>query len=171
MQLNKVVQVGIVSFLACILSLSVSGVKASQNSSSNIAPASVASVESSKIIAQGGASTIATGKFLKGEQPTTGTARIISENGQRYLVLGSTFSTSDQGPDLHVLLDTSLKPPATYQGKAVTSYLNLGKLQKFTGEQRYPIPDVVNLSQFKSIVIWCRMANATFGYAPISTKY
>jgi hypothetical protein len=48
-----------------------------------------------------------------------------------------------------------------------TSYVNLGKLQKFNGEQRYPIPAAINLSNFKSVAIWCRMANATFGYAPL----
>ncbi|QDL09867.1 hypothetical protein DP113_19960 [Brasilonema octagenarum UFV-E1] len=35
------------------------------------------------------------------------------------------------------------------------------------GEQRYPIPAAINVSNFKSAVIWCRMANATFGYAPL----
>jgi hypothetical protein len=105
------------------------------------------------------------GTFVAGEKPTTGAARITTENGQRFLVLDSAFSTSDQGPDLHVLLDTSAKPPQTY--KNLSSYVNLGKLQKFNGEQRYPIPAAIDLATFKSIVIWCRMANATFGYATL----
>jgi hypothetical protein len=105
------------------------------------------------------------GKFVAGEKPTTGSVRVITENGQRFLVLDSGFSTSDQGPDLHVLLDTSAKPPQTY--KNLSSYVNLGKLQQFNGEQRYPIPSAIDLAKFKSVVIWCRMANATFGYAPL----
>jgi Electron transfer DM13 len=105
------------------------------------------------------------GTFVVGEKPMTGSARIITENGQRFVVLDSAFSTSDQGPDLHVLLDTSAKPPQTY--KNLSSSVNLGKLQKFNGEQRYPLPASIDLAEFKSVVIWCRMANATFGYAPL----
>ena len=103
--------------------------------------------------------------FVSAEKPTTGTAKIVTENGQRYLVLDEAFSTSDQGPDLHVLLDTTEKPPQQYQN--LNSYVNLGKLQKYSGTQRYPIPAAINLANYKSVVLWCRMANATFGYAPL----
>ncbi len=106
------------------------------------------------------------GTFVSAEKPTTGTAKIVTENGQRYLVLDQAFSTSDQGPDLHVLLDTAKKPPQQYQN--FNSYVNLGKLQNYSGTQRYPIPAAINLANYKSVVIWCRMANATFGYASLS---
>jgi Electron transfer DM13 len=105
------------------------------------------------------------GSFVAGEKPTTGTAQIISEGGHNFLELDEAFSTSDQGPDLHVLLDPAETPPKTYED--MNSPVNLGKLHSYTGTQRYPIPDVINPSQFKSVVIWCRMANATFGYAPL----
>jgi hypothetical protein len=112
-------------------------------------------------------SVMMSGKFVAGEKPTTGTARIITEGGHRYLELDSAFSTSNQGPDLHVLLDSQVKPPKSYQNLGST--INLGKLKNYTGSQRYPIPDVINPEGLKSVVIWCRMANATFGYAPLSS--
>lgn len=105
------------------------------------------------------------GSFMAGEKPTKGMAKIVTEGGHKYLELDSAFSTSDQGPDLHVLLDTATKPPQTYENMG--SYVNLGKLKSYTGSQRYPIPDAIDVSQVKSVVIWCRMANATFGYAPL----
>lgn len=105
------------------------------------------------------------GSFVAGEKPTTGTAQIISEGGHNFLVLDEAFSTSDQGPDLHVLLDPAETPPKTYED--MNSPLNLGKLHSYNGTQRYPIPDAIDPAQFKSVVIWCRMANATFGYAPL----
>lgn len=105
------------------------------------------------------------GVFVAGEKPTSGTARIINVNGQRYIEFDSSFKTSEQGPDLHVILDTSQKPPQSYQNS--NGYVNLGKLHKFNGTQRYPIPAAINLANFKSVVIWCRMANATFGYATL----
>jgi hypothetical protein len=108
----------------------------------------------------------AIGTFVKAEQPTSGTARIVVENGQRYLVLDANFQTSSQGPDLHVVLDPTSQPPAQYSDQS--QVVNLGKLQQFSGEQRYAIPASVDLAKFKSVGIWCQMANATFGYAPLS---
>lgn len=105
------------------------------------------------------------GAFMAGEKPTTGMATIVNEGGHYFLELDDAFSTSDQGPDLHVLLDTSEQPPQTYEN--ANSAVNLGKLHSYSGTQRYPIPDAVSPEEFKSVVIWCRMANATFGYAPL----
>jgi Electron transfer DM13 len=112
--------------------------------------------------------TTLSGKFVQAEKPTTGTARIITEKGHRYLELDQAFSTSDQGPDLHVLLDPKAKPPASYEHQGAV--INLGRLRSYQGTQRYPIPDVIQLNNYKSVVIWCRMANATFGYAPIAVR-
>jgi hypothetical protein len=105
------------------------------------------------------------GRFMAGEKPTTGMAKIVSEGGHYYLELDAKFSTSDQGSDLHVLLDPSQKPPQTYT--QMNSPVNLGKLRSYKSTQRYPIPDAIDPQEFKSVVIWCRMANATFGYASI----
>jgi len=107
------------------------------------------------------------GTFIAAEKPTTGTARIIAEAGHRYLELDSAFSTSNQGPDLHVLLESAAQPPQSYSN--LGSAVNLGKLSGYSGVQRYPVPDAINLADFRSVVIWCRMANATFGYAPLQS--
>ena len=107
------------------------------------------------------------GKFVKAEKETTGMARVITENGHRYIELDSAFSTSNQGPDLHVLLDPAAMPSANYANQG--NVINLGRLRSYQGTQRYAIPDVIKLDDYKSVVIWCRMANATFGYAPIGT--
>lgn len=121
--------------------------------------------DSQVIVAQNQGAAIKSGNFRAGEAPTTGTARIVKEGGHHYLELNAAFSTSNQGPDLHILLDPGATPPKKYDNLSRT--INLGKLKSYTGAQRYPIPDVINLGQFKSVVIWCRMANATFGYAPL----
>jgi Electron transfer DM13 len=100
------------------------------------------------------------GQFVTAEHPTQGTAQIVTENGKRYLILDSAFKT-DAGPDLFVLLHRE-NMPRTYDAQ---SYLSLGALQQTSGEQRYAIPDGVDLGSFQSAVIWCRQFNATFGYA------
>lgn len=109
------------------------------------------------------------GEFVAAEAPTTGTAKIVEDNGQMYLEIDSAFQTGDTAPDLQILLDTVEQPPASYEDADYTRYLNLGGIQSITGEQRYPIPNFVDPSQFSSVVIWCRMANATYGYAPLSS--
>jgi hypothetical protein len=163
MKLNQVTVLGVTSLLACVVSLSGSVPGVLANSSSNADR--VASARTNALMAQNRNQRMRSGTFVAAEKPTTGMARIVTENGHRFLELDGAFSTSDQGPDLHVLLDTSPRPPQSYQNPG--SYVNLGKLQKFKGAQRYPIPDVLNLSNVKSVVIWCRMANATFGYATL----
>ncbi|KAB8331387.1 DM13 domain-containing protein [Scytonema tolypothrichoides VB-61278] len=162
MKLNQLVQLGVISSLACFLSV---GAVEALTPSAKISNSPVETANSGTLLAQKQQAIAASGSFVKAEKPTTGTARIITENGQQYLVFDSSFKTSNQGPDLHVLLDSSEKPPMNYQN--FSSYVNLGKLQKFNGEQRYPIPAAINVSNFKSAVIWCRMANATFGYASL----
>jgi hypothetical protein len=121
-------------------------------------------------VAQARPATVMSGAFKAGEKPATGKAMIVREGGHSFLQLDSAFTTSDQGPDLHVLLDTMANPPKTYEGATGNRVINLGKLKNYSGAQRYPIPDSVNLANYKSVVIWCRMANATFAYAPLSGK-
>ncbi|HEY9624868.1 MAG TPA: DM13 domain-containing protein [Crinalium sp.] len=128
-------------------------------------PTSATIVANQPTMAQTSPVALFTGTFMAGEAPTTGTARIVTEGGHRYLELDSAFSTSNQGPDLHVLLDSAERPPQAYQN--LGEPINLGSLHDYTGAQRYPIPDSVSLDSYKTVVIWCRMANATFGYAPL----
>lgn len=115
---------------------------------------------------------IKSGNFVAGEHDTTGGARIISENGKNYLELDADFKTSNLGPDLYVILHrsddvlASTKPPA-YPLKA-GDYVVLGRLQNYSGAQRYAIASNIELANYQSAVIWCRLFNATFGTAKLS---
>lgn len=160
MKLSKL-QLSFASSLVCVLSISASSASALTPEILGV----VAIADRPHRVAQTPARAAFSGTFVAAEHPTSGTARIVSENGQRFLVLDGAFKT-DQGPDLHVILDPSAKPPMKYEN--LTRYVNLGRLQKVNGEQRYPIPATVELSKFKSVAVWCRMANATFGYAPLN---
>jgi Electron transfer DM13 len=110
-----------------------------------------------------GASVLANGTFEKSEHPTSGGAQIVTQNGKKYLKFDSSFQ-SDSGPDLFVVLHRQASPKN--YGKA--DYVNLGRLKKVSGQQMYPISNGVNIANFKSVVIWCRKFNATFGFAPLS---
>lgn len=161
MKFNKFLLLGTTASLAV---LAISGVSQTSNASPSWERNNQIVISQSVDVAQ------LSGNFVAAEAETTGTAQIVEENGQRYLVIDSAFSTTDQAPDLQVLLDTTAEPPASYEEVETNRYLNLGSLQSVTGEQRYPIPEFVDTSNFKSVVIWCRMANATIGYAPLTAE-
>lgn len=116
-------------------------------------------------------STIKVGSFVSGEHPTEGNVRIISEEAQTFIELDSNFKTSEMGPDLVVILHRSsdvigsTNPPA-YPLKE-GDYVVVSPLNQFSGMQKYAIPEGINVADYKSIAIWCRKFNATFGSAVI----
>lgn len=107
------------------------------------------------------------GSFVAAEHPTKGTARIVTENGKRYLEFDRAFK-SDQGPDLYVILHRAAAVPKG--GLKEQDYVTLSRLQKVSGAQRYAIPKNLDLANYRSVAIWCRMFNATFGYAPLASS-
>ena len=112
------------------------------------------------------------GNFISGEHTTTGVANIVQENGTYYIELDQTFKTSSSGPDLFVILHRSpdilkiTKPPDF--GIAEGDFVVIAPLKSFDGKQRYEIPQNIQPDSYKSVLIWCRQYNATFGFAPLS---
>jgi len=102
------------------------------------------------------------GAFIDAEHPTKGTANIITENGKKYIQFDDKFK-SDSGPDLFVILHKDDKLPIT--GIKEADYVSIAPLKSTNGTQKYEIPENVDLANFKSVAIWCRKFNATFGYA------
>lgn len=114
---------------------------------------------------------IKSGSFVSGEHDTSGVARIINSDGQFFLELDETFQTSSVGPDLVIVLHRSAdvigstEPPAfPLRGG---EYVVLAELASFSGAQRYAISADVNLDDYRSVAIWCRRFNATFGAATL----
>lgn len=108
----------------------------------------------------------AIGSFRAAEHPTQGNARIVNQNGKRFVEFNEEFKT-DNGPDLYVILHRNATVPDGIKEK---DYVQLARLQKTNGVQRYAIPENVKLRDFKSVAIWCRQFNATFGYAPLGSS-
>lgn len=100
-------------------------------------------------------------------------ARITNKNGKSVLNLEQSFKTSEMGPDLVVILHRSenvigsTKPPSYPLKKG--DYIVLAPLKKFSGAQTYTIPNNIKLANYKSVVIWCRKFNATFGAATLKS--
>ncbi|ACK65972.1 conserved hypothetical protein [Rippkaea orientalis PCC 8801] len=106
---------------------------------------------------------VLSGMFVTTEQdhPTKGKATIISEGGKNYLQFDSAFDTAD-GPDVQVILHRNNTVPVNLSEK---DYIILAPLKNRRGTQRYEIPNTIKVNDFKSVAIWCREFNVTFGYA------
>ncbi|PMB06282.1 electron transfer protein with DM13 domain protein [Fischerella thermalis CCMEE 5273] len=136
-------------------------------------PVSSTQAESLFQLAQSQQSTVTkSGTFVSGEHTTQGTVRITNKDGKSFVELDPWFKTSESGSDLVVILHrsdnvlNSTKPPS-YPLKE-GDYIIIAPLQKYSGTQTYSIPNNVNLTDYKSVAIWCRKFNATFGVANLN---
>lgn len=102
--------------------------------------------------------------FQSAAKPTQGNAEIKSIDGKQYLHLDASFETGN-GPQVEVLLHRDAVPES-YDSD---NYISLGEIKSFQGEQWYEIPEELDINSFKSVSIWCREFNVTFGYAPIQS--
>ena len=70
---------------------------------------------------------------------------------------------SKNGPDLHVYLSTEA-PTSTFAGLGADE-VHLGPLKGNVGNQNYEIPGEVDLSQYRSVVIYCVPFRVVFSTA------
>ena len=73
---------------------------------------------------------------------------------------------SKNGPDLHVFLSTEA-PTSTFAGLGENE-VDLGELKGNVGNQNYEIPADVDLSQYRSVVIYCVPFHVVFSTAEFS---
>ncbi|MEM7727430.1 MAG: DM13 domain-containing protein [Cyanobacteria bacterium P01_A01_bin.45] len=107
---------------------------------------------------------IQSGSFQKAEYSIQGSVKVISDNGKNYLEFDQNFQT-DSGPDLLVILHRDASLPN--KGIQEQDYVNIAPLKSTNGTQRYEVPTNVDLTNFKSVAVWCRKFNTTFGFAPL----
>lgn len=112
---------------------------------------------------------LAQGTFIGHEHATSGTAQVVrAPDGSRYLRLEN-LDTSN-GPLLKVwLTDAPVRPGkdgwyAFDDGR----HVDLGPLKGNKGSQNYVLPAEVELSQYRSVSIWCARFHVSFGAAELS---
>jgi Electron transfer DM13 len=117
--------------------------------------------------AQAGLTALSQGSFYNVEHNGSGKAIVYKlENGALVLRLENLDVLN--GPDLHVWLSAATTPKDSVSvGKS--KYLDLGKLKGNKGNQNYEIPAGTNLSDFKSVVIWCQPFKVNFSSAALGT--
>jgi hypothetical protein len=97
------------------------------------------------------------------DHQTTGTVTILEENGRKYLEFDEDFTTAN-GPDVQVILYRDNSIPVNIEE---ADYIALSPLESFSGQQRYLIPEEVNLKEYQAVGIWCQQFNVTFAYAAL----
>lgn len=94
----------------------------------------------------------------------SGTATIYQlEDGSRVLRFEDFEVTN--GPDLRVLLAAADSPSTSEE---LGDYIELEGLKGNIGDQNYQIPDDVDLSQYSSVVIYCKPFHVVFSFASLS---
>ena len=105
------------------------------------------------------------GSFYNVEHLGSGEAVVYQlAEGSRILRLQN-FSV-ENGPDLYVYL-VPMDPIAPASGSEITGFQSLGRLKGNIGDQNYEIPADLDLSQYKSVVIWCQAFAVPFSAAPL----
>lgn len=100
-----------------------------------------------------------TGSFIGADSfhKVKGEVKIISIDGKNYLRLENFESTN--GPDLKVYLSNDLE---------AKDYISLGELKGSIGNQNYEIPENVNFSNYKYVLIWCEKFSVLFGSSELA---
>ena len=85
-------------------------------------------------------------------------------DGSRLLRLENLDVTN--GPELHVVLTPHANPDSGRDVKT-SGYVDLGRLKGNKGDQNYPIPDDVDVSAQRSLVIYCKPFSVVFSVASL----
>lgn len=95
----------------------------------------------------------------------TGEAKLYALPAGGHLVRLENLDVTN-GPDLYVYL---AKHADVRQAADVSDggYLSLGRLRGNKGNQNYPVPAGTDVSQYKSVVIWCRLFGVLFSPATL----
>jgi hypothetical protein len=107
----------------------------------------------------------------KAEAPVTGTVTVKHEGSKVSLVFSNDFTTNPKAPALQVVLLKSATPlktlTAPHYPLTPGSYTQVAPLKSYKGAQSYTLPAGVDIKASGSVLIWCKVANATMAWAPL----
>ncbi len=101
--------------------------------------------------------------FVSIEHGTTGTLLIGTTADGRFVRVEGLSTTN--GPDLRVYLSTNAVDGP--EGGFDDEFIDLGALRGNLGDQNYALDASVDLTKYRSLVIWCDRFDAAFGAAPL----
>lgn len=93
----------------------------------------------------------------------------IYNMGDGHRVLRFTDFAVSNGPDVHVYLVSADDPRDSKEVKESDIY-ELGPIKGNIGNQNYDLSSDVDLSKYKSVVIWCKRFGVNFAVAKLNPK-
>lgn len=108
---------------------------------------------------------LAGGDFYPIAHSGSGEAAIYKADENEWVLVLRDFEVED-GPDLHVYLAVQ-DPVPNQEGSPLPEAVDLGALKQITGDQRYDLPQGIQLEDYRSVVIWCVPYNVPFIAAPL----
>ena len=115
--------------------------------------------------ATGRAVVLSTATFVSGEHATSGTALVVALANGGIVVRFEGLAT-DNGPDLRVVLS----PDVASQTSQYDDLIQLGDLKGNLGDQNYDVAADVDITGFRSVVIWCERFGVAFGAASVDVS-
>jgi len=109
----------------------------------------------------GSATVVDTQNFTKKRYSIKGTWSVSEVDGQSVITFNDDFKTKG-GPDLKLFL-SSEKVKDLDSGTVEPTSVKLSVLKSNNGAQRYIIPDDIDLTQYKSVVIHCEAFSVLWG--------
>ncbi len=103
--------------------------------------------------------------FVSRAHTTTGQAIVLTDGTARFLRLVDL--ATDNGPDLHVYLSAGVDA-RTSDGRLDDDFVSLGKLKGNIGSQNYEIPAGVDLTRYRTVVVWCKRFTVAFGASDLA---
>jgi hypothetical protein len=108
------------------------------------------------------------GNFYNLVHLSSGEAAVYQLSDGSRILRFQNFSV-DNGPDLYVYL-VPVDPVPSTSGVEIAGFYNLGRLKGNVGDQNYELPADLDLSQYKSVVIWCQAFAVPFAAAPLTAQ-
>jgi len=120
---------------------------------------------SEDMMEEGGPEKIIAGEFRDADaiHKGSGDAFVFRLQDGSHVVRFENFRSTN-GPDLRVWLSSSPSPQKSAD-VSEGEWLDLGKLKGNVGNQNYAVPAGTDLSEFQSVVIWCRAFGVLFAAA------
>ncbi|BBH71829.1 hypothetical protein ACTI_85140 [Actinoplanes sp. OR16] len=115
-----------------------------------------------------GPTVLARGDFVTHEHDTTGTATLVRDTDGSHRLELAGLATSD-GPDLRVWLTDQPVLPGEDGWHVFDDgeYLEAGRLKGNRGDQVYRLDPGVDVSDYRSVTIWCERFSVSFGAATL----
>jgi hypothetical protein len=107
---------------------------------------------------------VSSAPFVGLDHATSGTALVVALADGGVVVRFEDLDT-DNGPDLHVVLTPHGPETGEYGGR-----IELGRLKGNQGDQNYEVPNGLDWSSIRSVVVWCDRFSSPFGAAALNVQ-